>query len=256
MKTAVVIPARYASTRFPGKPLALIKGKPLIRRVLERVSLCKNVDAIAVATDDKRIYDAVKKMKYGVYMTPKSCKSGTDRIAFAAKEHLRGFDIFINVQGDEPLIDPSLIDSLSKELKKDDYLKYITAAYPIKKEEDLKNSNITKVIFDKKGYAIYFSRSLIPYNKSGAKIKYYKHIGIYGYKKDFLLSFANAKMSILEKAESLEQLRALENGYKIKVITAKKDSIGVDVPSDIGKVSRKLKIECSTTRGQQCRGCQ
>jgi 3-deoxy-manno-octulosonate cytidylyltransferase (CMP-KDO synthetase) len=241
MKTAVVIPARYASTRFPGKPLALIKGKPLIGRVLERVSLCKNIDAIAVATDDKRIYDAVKKMQYGVFMTPNSCKSGTDRIAFTAQKHLTDFDIFINVQGDEPLIDPSLIDSLAKELKKDVDLKYITAAYPIKKEEDVKNPNIVKVIFDKDGYAIYFSRSLIPYNKSGAKVKYYKHMGIYGYKKDFLLNFASEKASILEKAESLEQLRALENGHKIKVIKSKKDSIGVDVPSDIEKVGAQLK---------------
>jgi len=237
MKTAVVIPSRYGSTRFPGKPLALINGKPLIQRVLERVSLCKNIDAIAVATDDKRIYDAVKKMGYAVFMTPTACKSGTDRIAFAAKKYLKGYGVFINVQGDEPLIDPFLIDKLAQELRKDKKLEYITAAYPIKKSEDVKNPNIVKVIFDKKGYAVYFSRSIIPYNRDNQKVNYYKHLGIYGYKRDFLINFANSKTSMLEQAENLEQLRAIENGHKIKVIVSKKDSIGVDVPEDIEKVS-------------------
>jgi 3-deoxy-manno-octulosonate cytidylyltransferase (CMP-KDO synthetase) len=241
MKTAVIIPARYGSSRFPGKPLALIKGKPLIWRVLERVSLCKRVDVIAVATDDKRIYDAVKETEYGVFMTPNSCKSGTDRIAFAAKEYLKDCGIFINVQGDEPLIDPSLVDRLAKELNKDEKLEYITAAYPVKNGEDVKNPNIVKVVSDKKGYAVYFSRSLIPYNRDNGKIKYYKHIGIYGYKRDFLFHFAASKPSFLEKAENLEQLRAIENGHKIKVIISKKDSAGVDVPSDIEKIERHIK---------------
>ncbi|MDR2192777.1 MAG: 3-deoxy-manno-octulosonate cytidylyltransferase [Endomicrobium sp.] len=240
MKTAVVIPARYASTRFPGKPLALIKGKPLILRVLERVSVCKSVDAIAVATDDKRIYDAVKKMKYGVFMTPKSCKSGADRTAFTAKKYLKDYGVFINVQGDEPLIDPSLIDKLSKELQKDAELECVTAAYPIKHAEDAKNPNIVKVIFDKNGYAVYFSRSLIPYNRDNAKVKYYKHIGIYGYKRDFLLQFAASETSVLERAENLEQLRAIENGHKIKIIVSKKDSIGVDIPSDAKKAAQLI----------------
>jgi 3-deoxy-manno-octulosonate cytidylyltransferase (CMP-KDO synthetase) len=154
---------------------------------------------------------------------------------------LKDCGVFINVQGDEPLIDPHLIDNLAKELQKDAKLEYITAAYPIKQEEDVKNPNIVKVIFDKKGYAIYFSRSLIPYNRDNVKIKYYKHIGIYGYRRDFLLNFTVGKTSILERAESLEQLRAIENGHKIKVIVSKKDSIGVDCASDIEKVERLIK---------------
>ncbi|MCL1901551.1 MAG: 3-deoxy-manno-octulosonate cytidylyltransferase, partial [Firmicutes bacterium] len=213
MKTAVIIPSRYASTRFPGKPLALVKGKPLIRHVVERVRKCKKIDFIAVATDDKKIFDAVKSLGYNVFMTPKSCKSGTDRLAFTAKKYLKNYGIFINVQGDEPLIEPSLIDNLAFELKKNKKLEYITAAFPIKKEEDIKNPNIVKVIFDKEGYALYFSRSVIPYNRDNVKnVKYFKHMGIYGYKKDFLINFAKSKPAMLEKAECLEQLRALETG--------------------------------------------
>ncbi|MCL2335281.1 MAG: 3-deoxy-manno-octulosonate cytidylyltransferase [Endomicrobia bacterium] len=240
MKTAVIIPARYASTRFPGKPLALIKGKPLIQHVLERVSKCKKIDFAAVATDDMRICNAVKDIGYEAFMTPNSCKSGTDRIAFVAEKYLKDYGIIINVQGDEPLIDYKLVDKLAEELKKHKDLEFITAAFRIKKEGDVKNPNMVKVVFDKDGYAIYFSRSLIPYNRDNGKVKYYKHIGIYGYKKEFVIDFAKSKPSILEKAECLEQLRALENGKKIKVVIAKKDSIGVDTPEDALKVGRLL----------------
>lgn len=240
MKTAVIIPSRYGSSRFPGKPLALIKGKPLIKHVLDRVVKCKNIDFFAVATDDKRIYDAVKSMGHNVFMTPKTCKSGTDRVAFIAQEYLGDYKIFINVQGDEPLIDPKLIDNLAAELKNNKETEFVTAAFQIKKESEVKNPNSVKVVFDKDGNALYFSRSLIPYNKDNKKIKYYKHIGIYGYKRNFLISFSKTDMSILEKAESLEQLRALENGKKIKVIISGKDSVGVDTPEDALKVERLL----------------
>jgi 3-deoxy-manno-octulosonate cytidylyltransferase (CMP-KDO synthetase) len=241
MKTAVIIPSRYDSVRFPGKPLALIKGKPLIERVLERVSRCRHVDFIAVATDDERIADAVKKTGYSVFMTPKACKSGTDRVAFTAKNFLSGYKIFINVQGDEPLTEPALVDWIAIELKNDKKLECVTAAYPIKKEEDVKNPNIVKVVCDKEGYALYFSRSLIPYNRDNSRVKYYKHLGIYGYKRDFLIEFSESSKAILEKAENLEQLRALENGKKIKVVKAGKDSVGVDVPSDILKIEELIK---------------
>ena len=241
MKTAVIIPSRYASTRFPGKPLALIKGKPLIQHVVERARKCKNIDFIAVAADDKRIFDAVKSLGYNVFMTPESCKSGTDRIAFTAKKYLKNYGIFINVQGDEPLIDPYLIDALAFELKKNKKLEYITAAFPIKKEEDIKNPNIVKVVFDKDGYALYFSRSVIPYNRDNVKnVKYFRHMGIYGYKKDFLIKFAKSKPTMLEKAECLEQLRALETGKKIKIIVSGRDSVGVDTPEDALKAGRLL----------------
>ncbi|MCL2485903.1 MAG: 3-deoxy-manno-octulosonate cytidylyltransferase [Endomicrobia bacterium] len=240
MKTAVIIPSRYGSSRFPGKPLALIKGKPLILRVLERVKKCKKVDFFAVATDDKRIFEAVKSFGYNAFMTPENCKSGTDRIAFVASKFLKNYGVFINVQGDEPLIDPALIDELSLEMKKNKKLEFITAAFLLKKAEDIKNPNIVKVVFDKDGYALYFSRSPIPYNRDNVKVKYYKHMGIYGYKKDFLANFAKSKPSMLEKAECLEQLRALENGKKIKIVVAKKDSVGVDTPEDVLKVEKYL----------------
>jgi 3-deoxy-D-manno-octulosonate cytidylyltransferase len=241
MKTAVIIPSRYASTRFPGKPLVLIKGKPLIQHVIEKTKKCKKIDFIAVATDDKRIFNAVKALGYNVFMTPEKCKSGTDRIAFVSEKYLKQYGIFINVQGDEPLIDPVLIDNLASDLKKNKKIEYITAAFPIKKEEEINNPNIVKVNFDKDGYALYFSRHAIPYNRDKSKgIKYFKHMGIYGYKRDFLINFSKSKPSMLEKAESLEQLRALESGKKIKIIISGKDSVGVDTPEDALKVERFL----------------
>jgi 3-deoxy-manno-octulosonate cytidylyltransferase (CMP-KDO synthetase) len=190
MKTAVLIPARYASTRFPGKPLSLIKGKPLIWHVCQRAKQSE-ADLIAVATDDGRIYDAVKGFGFNVFMTPDTCKSGTDRIAFIAQNNLKDYDIFINIQGDEPLIDPQLINKLSLELKNKADLNFITAAYPINNEADILSPDIVKVIFDKNGYALYFSRSPIPYNRTKEAIICYKHIGVYGYKRNFLMEFAN-----------------------------------------------------------------
>ncbi|MDR2395935.1 MAG: 3-deoxy-manno-octulosonate cytidylyltransferase [Endomicrobium sp.] len=240
MKTAVVIPSRYGSSRFPGKPLALIGNKFLIQHSLERVKMCKEVDFIAVATDDKRIFNAVENLGFNVFMTPKTCQSGTDRIAFLAKKSLSRYDVFINVQGDEPLIDPALIDELVKSFKKDKALEYVTAAFKMKNAESINNPNVVKVVFDKKGYALYFSRSPIPYNRDNIKTNYYKHIGIYGYKRNFLLEFSKNKKTILENTENLEQLRALESGKKIKVVIAKSDSVGVDTPEDILKVERCL----------------
>jgi 3-deoxy-manno-octulosonate cytidylyltransferase (CMP-KDO synthetase) len=242
MKTAVVIPSRYGSSRFPGKPLALVKGKSLIQHTIERVKLCKEVDFITVATDDKRIFNTVKSFGFNVFMTPKTCKCGTDRIAFLAKKELSKYNVFINVQGDEPLIDPNLVDELARSFKKDKTLEYVTAAFKIKDGQSVNNPNIVKVVFDKKGYALYFSRSSIPYNynRDNIKTNYYKHIGIYGYKRENLLNFSKSKMSILEQTENLEQLRALENGKKIKVVIAKNDSIGVDTPEDVLKVEKRL----------------
>ncbi|GHT47937.1 3-deoxy-manno-octulosonate cytidylyltransferase [Endomicrobiia bacterium] len=240
MKTAVVIPSRYGSSRFPGKPLALIKGKPLIQHTVERVNHCKEVDFVAVATDDRRIYDTVKKLGFNVFMTSKTCRSGTDRIAFTALKFLKNYGIFINVQGDEPLIDPKLIDTLACSLKKEKSLEYITAAFPVTEKSVIKDPNVVKVIFDRNGCALYFSRFAIPYNRDNAKIKYYKHMGVYGYKRKFLLEFSKSKVSALEKAENLEQLRALENGKKIKVVITKHDSVGVDRPDDVLKVGKYI----------------
>jgi 3-deoxy-manno-octulosonate cytidylyltransferase (CMP-KDO synthetase) len=240
MKTTVVIPSRYGSSRFPGKPLAMIKGKPLLQHTIEQVMKCKEVDYISVATDDKRIYDFVRSLKFNVFMTPKTCKSGTDRLAFVASKFLKNCENFINVQGDEPLIDPDLIDNLAKVLKRNKSIEYITAAFPIKDKNSINNPSIVKVVFDKNMDALYFSRFAIPYNRDNAEVKYYKHIGIYGYKKKFLLDFSKNKSSSLEKTENLEQLRALENGKKIRIILAKKDSVGLDTSEDIAKVEKYL----------------
>lgn len=241
MKTAIVIPARYGSMRFPGKALAQIKGKSLIVRVAQRASLAANIDLIAVATDDERIFKTVKAAGFEAFMTPE-CKSGTDRIAFIARNFLKDFDIFINVQGDEPLISPTLIDRLAAELKNDKALNFITSAYPFSDPDQAKDPNNVKVVFDKNGSALLFSRALIPYNRndSVSDIVYHKHIGIYGYRRDFLIKFAAQEPSRLEQTESLEQLRALENGQRIKVIMADEDSIGVDEPQDIEKVEALL----------------
>lgn len=242
MKTAVIIPARYASTRFPGKPLVLIQGKPLILHVAGKVSKCKGVDGVFVATDDKRIFDAVKQAGFNVYMTPVNLKSGTDRVAFVADKYLKNFDVFINVQGDEPLIDKKLVENIVDRFKKDRSVEYLTAAYKMKPSDDINNPNTVKVVFDCDMNAIYFSRYPIPYLRDkNAKTDYYKHIGVYGYRRKFVLNFAKTKQTSLENAESLEQLRALENGKKIKIILSSKDLKDVNVPDDIKQVEKLLK---------------
>ena len=243
MKIAIIVPARYASSRFPGKPLYLINNKPLILHVVSKVSKCKNIDCVAVATDDKRIYDVVKKAGYNVFMTPVNLKSGTDRVAYVAKKYLSKYNAFINVQGDEPLIDTKLVEKMAEEFKKDKKLEYLTAAYKMKPMDDVNNPNTVKVVFDKNMYALYFSRYPIPFvrdEKNKNKVSYYKHIGVYGYTKKFVCEFTKSKQTTLEIAESLEQLRALEQGKKIKIIISKKDFHDVNVLADIKKVAKQL----------------
>ena len=242
MKTAVVIPARYKSSRFPGKPLYLINGKPLILHVVSKISKCKFVDFVAVATDDNRIYNTVKNAGYNVFMTPSTLKSGTDRVAFIAKNFLTEYNIFINVQGDEPLIDKNLVKKIVKEFKKDKKLEYLTVAYKMKSTDDYVNPNTVKVVFDKNMYALYFSRFPIPFVRDTKnKAQYYKHIGIYGYTRKFICEFTKTKQTNLEVAESLEQLRALEQGKKIKIVISKKDLQDVNVLEDIQKVKNLMK---------------
>ena len=243
MKTAVVIPARYASSRFPGKPLYKINGNPLILHVISKVAKCKGVHFAAVATDDKRIYDAVKSAGYNVFMTPKNLKSGTDRVAYVAQKYLKEYTVLINVQGDEPLIDKKLIEKIAEEFSKNKKLEYLTVAYKMKSTDDINNPNTVKVIFDKNYYALYFSRYAIPFVrdlKSRNKVDYYKHIGVYAYTRKFVLEFAKSKQTKLEIAESLEQLRALEQGKKIKIIISKKDLQDVNVIDDVAKVKKAL----------------
>lgn len=240
MRIVGVIPSRYASTRFPGKPLAKIKGKSLIRRVCERCMMSRLLDDVIVATDDIRILDEVRSFGGRVVMTSRNCRSGTDRLAEVALKHEKKAGILINIQGDEPLIPPSLIDGIAGALLKDPSAGAATAAFPLFEKEDINNPNIAKVVFDKKGYAVYFSRSAIPYNRDGGRVKYFKHIGIYGYRRDLLLKFSKWPQSAMEKAEQLEQLRIIDNGCKIKVIVSPADSFGVDLPSDVRKIEKLI----------------
>jgi 3-deoxy-manno-octulosonate cytidylyltransferase (CMP-KDO synthetase) len=236
---AVVIPARWASTRFPGKPLHFLAGKPLIQHVWERCCRAKGIAEVIVATDDMRIAEAAFEFGAEVSLTSPKHLSGTDRCAEVAKR-LRGFSHVINVQGDEPLIDPQLVSRLAAALKADRKIGMITAAHPFGSGDDVTNPNLVKVILDRHGDAIYFSRSVIPFPRSdGRKPAYLRHLGLYGYSTRFLLEFVRWKPGVLEQCEQLEQLRALENGAKIRVVLAKAGSIGVDTPAD-ARTAEKL----------------
>ena len=235
MNVLCVIPARYASTRLPGKPLKDIAGKPMICRVYERASKASRVAAAIVATDDSRIYDAVLQHGGKAVMTRKDHPTGTDRLAEVAEKY-QDVDLIINVQGDEPLIEPKLIDELAAAFDGDADLQMATVCTEITDESEQQNPNNVKVVMDKQGYALYFSRSLLPYPRhEGTPV--YKHIGIYAYKRDFLLAYAKMAETPLEHAESLEQLRALENGYRIKVIKTPYRFVGVDTAEDLEKVN-------------------
>lgn len=231
MKTAAIIPARYASTRFPGKPLHLLAGKPLVQHVWERCRESKAFSQIVIATDDMRIAEVAFDFGAEVALTSAKHQSGTDRIAEVAKK-LPEIGAFINVQGDEPLIDPKLLKKLSHLLVKEK-LDMITAANPFTEGESVENPNAVKVILDRNSDAIYFSRSVIPFRRDpSVPVQYYRHQGIYGYSRKFLLQFVKWKPTTLEKAEQLEQLRAVEHGTKIRVVVNKLTSVGVDTPED------------------------
>jgi 3-deoxy-manno-octulosonate cytidylyltransferase (CMP-KDO synthetase) len=239
-KTAVIIPARWGSTRFPGKALHLIAGKPLVQHVWERSQKAAGIDQVIVATDDQRIAEAAFDFGAEVSLTSPKHRSGTDRIAEVAAK-LPGVTHLINVQGDEPMIDPRLISRLAKTLMAEKSLEMITAADPISTPEDVANPNIVKVVLDRAGNALYFSRSPLPYlrDATAGPVRYLRHQGIYGYSRKFLLQFVKWKPGTLEKIESLEQLRALENGARIRVVVTKSRGIGVDTPQD-AKVAENL----------------
>ena len=239
MKFLGVIPARYGSSRFEGKPLELIHGKTMIEWVYKR-TLLSNLDKVVVATDDERIEKAVKGFGGEVIMTSKNHETGTDRIAEVAEKYF-DFDVIINVQGDEPLIESSMINSLMEPFENEPNLKMATLKYKLNSMEDVDNTNIVKVVTDKNDYALYFSRSPIPFPRNLNKDNYYKHIGVYAYKRDFVLEFSKMPQTNLEKSESLEQLRVLENGDKIKVIETTHKVLGVDTPEDLVKVIQYVK---------------
>lgn len=240
MKVACIIPSRYASTRLPGKPLADICGKPMIQRVYEQALLAKRVDAVFVATDDERVFETMQKIGGQVILTSSAHKTGTDRLAEVAMKHGE-YDIIINVQGDEPLIDPEIIDLLAKAMLADSNLPMATVSSPLA-ESEYDDPAAVKVVTNTQENALYFSRSLIPYPRGGFGTNGpRKHVGIYAYTRKFLLEFARMAPTPLETAESLEQLRVLENGYTIKVIPTDKSFVGVDTPEDLSRVIEVIK---------------
>jgi len=242
MKSICVIPARYSSTRLPGKPLKDIFGRPMICRVWERASKAQSVAEVIVATDDERILHAVEKNFGKAMMTRADHKTGTDRLAEVA-EKFPDAEVIVNVQGDEPLIEPNLIDELVALFVSDKNLQMATVATELTDAEEMKNPNNVKVVLDKNNNALYFSRSLIPYPRNAGKSKIFKHIGIYAYRRNFLLDYAKMEPTPLEKSESLEQLRALENGFKIRVIKSSCKFIGVDTEEDLKLVNEIYRRE-------------
>jgi len=238
MKVICIIPSRYESTRFPGKPLADLWGKPMIQHVYERVLMAKTVSYAAVATDDERICEAVRKFGGHAVMTSAAHRSGTDRIAEAvSKIDQTDMSVVVNIQGDQPLFEPYQIDEVAKPLLDDPAIPMSTLIYKIQRDEEITHPNAVKVVFDRDHYAIYFSRATIPYVRDrGNRASYYKHHGIYAYRRDFLEIFTQLPEGVLEKLEALEQLRALEHGYKIKVVETLYDSVEVDTPQELERV--------------------
>ncbi len=236
----VVIPARWGSTRFPGKPLHLIAGKPLVQHVWERCKQCRHVDKVVIATDDERIADAVSLFNAVFVLTSPDHPSGTDRVAETAKS-FPTHDIVINVQGDEPLISPALIDELAQTLSADASIPMITAAAPLEDKALRSDVNVVKVVMNMQSDALYFSRALIPHPRNAdTEVNHFRHLGIYGFRREFLFQFVSWPQSPLEKAESLEQLRALENNARIRVVITRDNSPGVDTEEQARAVEALL----------------
>jgi len=243
MKIIAFIPARYDSKRFPGKPLALIAGKPMIQHVYQCGISCPEISDVYVATDDERIFQCVHKFGGKAIMTEKRHPSGTDRIAEATRKmNLDKDDIIVNIQGDQPVFQPSVITQMITPLRKDRDIPMSTLKYRITEENEVENTNYVKVVTDKKEFALFFSRHPIPFFRDLKSIKiHYKHLGFYAYRMDFLEKFASLPLGELEKVEKLEQLRALEHGFRIKVVETSFDSVEVDTPEDIEKVEGLVK---------------
>lgn len=240
-----IIPARFASTRLMGKPLADIGGKPLLQHTYEGASNSKLLNKIVVAVDDDQVFKVVKNFGATALMTPKDCVTGSDRIAIVAKEFPRA-DIIVNIQGDEPFISGMMIDQAIEPLLFDEEVNVSTLAKLINNIDDLRSDSVVKVVFDYKNFALYFSRSPIPFVRDAKndeelfeKAKFYKHIGLYVYRRDYLLKFTQLQSTDLEQWEKLEQLRMLENGFKVKIVETEFDSFSVDTPDDLEK-ARKI----------------
>ncbi len=237
-RVAVVIPARYGATRLPGKPLAEIDGRPMIWYVWSKAVAAEVPSRVVVATDDERIASAVRGFGGEAVLTSPACASGTDRVAEAA----RGMDeeVLINLQGDEPLMHPSVIDAVAAPLLADPEVRMATAALPQDDPEEYLRPSVVKVVVDSKGDALYFSRSPIPHYRDTGFGRYRKHLGIYGYRREFLFRVASLPSSSLEEAERLEQLRVIQAGYRIRVVDVAHDSVGVDTPEDLKAVEERV----------------
>lgn len=234
MKFLGVIPSRYASTRLEGKPLKDICGHTMVEWVYKR-ALKSKLDGVVVATDDERIVDEVKSFGGNVILTRKDHINGTSRIAEVCETY-RDYDVIVNIQGDEPLIEPDMINSIIDSFIEDNTIPMSTLKYKLTDMAEIENPNAVKVVTDKNDFAIYFSRSVIPYPRNLNMDNYYKHVGIYGYKRDFVMEYAKMASTPLELSESLEQLRVLENGYKIKVLETPYKIIGVDTQEELERV--------------------
>lgn len=253
MQVTAIIPARFASSRLPGKPLLELAGKPMILHVVERAKQVKAIQHVIVATDDERIFAAVKEAGEEVWMTSPAHQTGTDRLAEVAAQ--LEADIIVNVQGDEPFIEPSTIEAALQPLLDDPSIIMATTCEPLASAADILNPNVVKVVTDQAGFALYFSRQPLPFPRAEVLAhgslesalqsqpellrRYAKHTGLYVYRREFLLRFAELAPTPLERTEALEQLRALEHGYRIRVVQATHHSIGIDTPDDLAK-ARKL----------------
>lgn len=238
MSIIAVIPSRYASTRLPGKPLVDICGKPMVQHVYERVRQVSLFDEVLVATDDERIVRAVTAFGGNACMTSPDCPSGSDRLIEVASSHPA--DIYVNVQGDEPLVEPSSIERLARVMLENPDLQMGTLCYPVS-EQQAQNPNLVKVVRAHNGNALYFSRSPIPFPRSGGIApSYFGHLGMYAYRREFLMNFGNLPWSSLENTEKLEQLRVLQAGIAIRVLEVEPSDPGVDTPEDLEEVRRIL----------------
>jgi 3-deoxy-manno-octulosonate cytidylyltransferase (CMP-KDO synthetase) len=244
-----VIPARHASTRLPGKPLVALAGKPMIQRVWERTFQAKKITRVIIATDDQRIVQAAAAFGAEAVMTRPDHRSGTERVAeVAAGAAWEGVEIFINVQGDEPLIDPEAIDTLIEAIELDESVSVATLMVPIVKPADIMDPNVVKVVLDFDGNALYFSRAPIPWvrdRQAPVHVQHMKHLGLYGFRRAALLDFPTLPVGDLERIEQLEQLRWMENGYKIRVAETSHDSVSVDVPEDVARIEELLRKSAS-----------
>jgi len=240
-KVVVVIPARYGSTRLPGKPLVALAGKPMVQRVYERAKLAKRADEVIVATDDERIVKAVEGFGGKARMTRSDHRTGTERVAEVAA-HVGG-DVFVNVQGDEPLLDPAAVDTAVDALLQEPTASIATVATPIKVPADIMDPNVVKTVLDFEDNGIYFSRAPIPWVRdrdTKIQVHHLKHLGLYVFQRDALLEYPTLPQGELERIEQLEQLRWLENGWKIRVAEVEHDAVSVDVPEDVARVEKLL----------------